>query len=138
MPAVRRPDHHLATPTTARTAHSEHRGLEGTAGLDVSTLKARKTRDPAKTRARILKVRHRRVRDQGLQRRANRADRAARTVQHPHAVPLVTVGRGCQRKPNAATPVGVPTYTRPLTITGAMNLLPAPNWSTPEGAWLLL
>jgi hypothetical protein len=36
--------------------------------------------------------------------------------------------------PNAATPLGVPTYTLPFTMVGTMNLFPAPNWSRPFAA----
>jgi hypothetical protein len=32
-------------------------------------------------------------------------------------------------RPNTATPFVVPTYTRPFTIVGVMNLFPAPNAS---------
>ncbi len=41
-------------------------------------------------------------------------------------------------RPNTATPLGVPTYTLPLTTIGVMNLLPLPNVSRPPLAWLLL
>jgi len=45
---------------------------------------------------------------------------------------------GYCNSPNSATPVGVPTRTLPLTMTGVMNLLPLPKLSRPFGAWLLL
>lgn len=45
----------------------------------------------------------------------------------------------CYRiRPNTATPLVVPTNTLPFAIMGVMNLLPAPNWSRPPLAWLLL
>src|SRR5436190_11833694 len=45
---------------------------------------------------------------------------------------------GTFSRPNTATPVGVPTYTWPLTIVGVMNLLPLPNESRPFAAWVVL
>ncbi len=41
-------------------------------------------------------------------------------------------------RPKTATPLGVPTKTLPFAIIGVMNLLPAPKWSRPALAWLLL
>ena len=40
--------------------------------------------------------------------------------------------------PNTPTLFVVPTNTLPFTTVGVMNLLPAPNWSRPPLAWLLL
>lgn len=40
--------------------------------------------------------------------------------------------------PNTATLSVLATKTLPSATVGAMNLLPAPNWSRPLAAWLLL
>jgi hypothetical protein len=48
------------------------------------------------------------------------------------------VGATGHRQPNAATPFVVPTYTRPLTMVGVMNLFPGPNASRPAAAWFEL
>ena len=48
------------------------------------------------------------------------------------------VGAAGVRFPKTATPVCVPTYTRPLTMVGVMNLLPGPKLSRPPAAWLEL
>jgi hypothetical protein len=41
-------------------------------------------------------------------------------------------------KPNTATELGVPTKTLPSATVGVIYLLPAPRWSLPVEAWLLL
>src|SRR6476620_7263801 len=48
------------------------------------------------------------------------------------------VGAAGVRFPKTATPVCVPTYTRPLTMVGVMNLLPGPRLSRPPAARLEL
>jgi hypothetical protein len=44
----------------------------------------------------------------------------------------------CVNCPNTATPVGVPTYTFPLTTNGVINLFPLPKASRPFAACVLL
>ena len=48
------------------------------------------------------------------------------------------VGALGPKRLKTATPVAVPTKTRPLTIVGVTNLLPAPKASRPAAAWLEL
>ena len=42
------------------------------------------------------------------------------------------VGAAGASEPNTATPLCVPTYTRPFAIIGVMNLLPVPNVHDPD------
>ena len=55
---------------------------------------------------------------------------AARTWWHKRPPPALY----WPSNPNAATPLGVPTYTLPLAMVGTMNLFPAPKWSRPLAA----
>jgi hypothetical protein len=62
-----------------------------------------------------------------------------RSFIRPTGIATASQISGCSygKFPNTATPLVVPTYTRPFAIIGVMNLFPAPNWSRDPASLLL-